>query len=250
MFAKIDPEGAVLKYPYTLEQFRRDHPGEDITDLADATEFGVVPVEDSPQPELAEGQTLDEGLPINSNGVYVRNWIVHNWLTIEQGGLYARIDGETVIYPYTVADVRRDFGVASRADSIKQMDGEFGVVPVDVVPAPEIEPYEVAEPGGIDEYEPGKWRQVWTIRDKTADELRADVPQSVTMRQARLIALDAGLLEAIEDAISGMDEASKIEWEYALEVRRDHPLIASLSSTLGLTETQVDDLFRAAAQIQ
>jgi len=79
------------------------------------------------------------------------------------------------------------------------------------------------------------------------------VPSFVSMRQARLALLGAGLLPQVEVAFDQMDEPDKsaatIEWEYATELRRDHPLVASLAAALGLTEQQVDDLFIAASQI-
>ncbi|WP_313135526.1 hypothetical protein [Stutzerimonas nitrititolerans] len=79
------------------------------------------------------------------------------------------------------------------------------------------------------------------------------VPQSVTMRQARLAMLGAGILDDVETAIVAMEgdegRAARIDWEYALDVRREWPLINSLGSQLGLTEQQIDDLFIAAASI-
>lgn len=81
----------------------------------------------------------------------------------------------------------------------------------------------------------------------------APPPSVVSMRQARLALLGAGLLPQVEAAFDQMDEPERsaviIEWEYATELRRDHPLVASLAAALGLTEQQVDDLFIAASQI-
>ena len=79
------------------------------------------------------------------------------------------------------------------------------------------------------------------------------VPAVVSMRQARLALSRAGLLANAETAIAGMtgaagDEA-RIEWEYATELRRDHPLIVDLGVALNLEPEDVDDLFRQAAQI-
>jgi hypothetical protein len=78
------------------------------------------------------------------------------------------------------------------------------------------------------------------------------VPQSVSMAQARKALFGAGLLGAIDAAIAGIaDEAEReraaIDWEYAAEVRRDSPLVASLAPALGLGEAQIDALFTAAA---
>jgi hypothetical protein len=75
----------------------------------------------------------------------------------------------------------------------------------------------------------------------------------VTMRQARLALLQAGLLPTIEAAIDSMGspakEAAKIEWEYAQELRIDHPLVVSLTAAIGMTGEQLSDLFTAAAAI-
>lgn len=78
----------------------------------------------------------------------------------------------------------------------------------------------------------------------------APVPSSVTMRQARLVLLGAGLLDDVTEAINAMSEPAKtaatIEWEYSNELQRGHALVTALGAALGLTGAQVDDLFRAA----
>lgn len=80
-----------------------------------------------------------------------------------------------------------------------------------------------------------------------------EMPQTVTMRQARLAMLSAGILDDVESLIQQMpgDEgrAARIDWEYALDVRRDWPLIDGLGSQLGMTDQQIDDLFVAAASV-
>ena len=74
-------------------------------------------------------------------------------------------------------------------------------------------------------------------------------PQSITMRQARLALLGAGLLDAVNVGITGMSQAAQIEWEYAATVERTNPLIAALASALSLTGSQVDDLFVAGSAL-
>jgi hypothetical protein len=73
------------------------------------------------------------------------------------------------------------------------------------------------------------------------------VPEVVTMRQARLALLGAGLLAQVNTAVANMPgaegDAARIEWEYAQEVRQDSPLVAALSATFGWTSAQLDDLF-------
>ena len=81
----------------------------------------------------------------------------------------------------------------------------------------------------------------------------SDAPQAVTMRQARLALLGAGLLSQVNTAIASMPgaegEAARIEWEYAQEVRRDSALAQSLVPALGMNEAGLDALFTAAAAL-
>jgi hypothetical protein len=75
------------------------------------------------------------------------------------------------------------------------------------------------------------------------------VPGSVSPRQARLALLRAGLLDQVEMAIKAGTKQAQIEWEFGLEVRRDHEWLAAVAGQLGLSDAQVDDLFRAAAAL-
>ncbi len=79
------------------------------------------------------------------------------------------------------------------------------------------------------------------------------IPDAVTMRQARLALLGAGVLDTADATIAAMTgvegQAARISWEYAQEVRRDDPLIAHMASALGLTTEQLDALFTAASML-
>lgn len=99
-------------------------------------------------------------------------------------------------------------------------------------------------------------------RDATAEEIAEvearqaappPVPQAVSMRQARLALLGAGMLATVNSTISGMTgaagEAARIEWEYSGEVQRHKQLVASLGPALGLTDAQLDQLFITAATL-
>lgn len=81
----------------------------------------------------------------------------------------------------------------------------------------------------------------------------AAVPQSVTMRQARLALLAAGQLEAVAPAIASMPSPAKeqagIEWEYSTTVERNRPLVLALGPALGLDAAALDALFVAAAAL-
>ena len=87
----------------------------------------------------------------------------------------------------------------------------------------------------------------------TRPEPEVVVPAEVTMRQARLALLGAGLLDDVESAINAMSDpakaAARIEWDYSNTLRRDHPLVATLGAGLGLTGGQLDDLFIAAGAL-
>lgn len=87
-----------------------------------------------------------------------------------------------------------------------------------------------------------------TMRD---DEMRArnPVPQQVTMRQARLALLKAGLLDDAESTIASAGREAQLEWEYASVIERSNPVIAIVQQQQGVTDDQIDDLFREAAKL-
>lgn len=78
--------------------------------------------------------------------------------------------------------------------------------------------------------------------------LPADIPPAeipvITMRQARLALLDAGLLATVDGYISGqLDDAIKIYWDYSTEVHRDNPLVNQILTALGKSSADIDNLF-------
>ena len=83
------------------------------------------------------------------------------------------------------------------------------------------------------------------------DEMRArnPVPQQVTMRQARLALLSAGLLDDVEMVIAAAGREAQLEWEYAAVVERSNPAVAAVQQQESLTDAQIDDLFREAAKL-
>ena len=86
-----------------------------------------------------------------------------------------------------------------------------------------------------------------TMRD---DEMRArnPVPQQVTMRQARLELLKRALLGDVEAVITAAGREAQIQWEYASVVERSNPVIAIIQQQ-GMTDAEIDDLFREAAKL-
>ena len=75
----------------------------------------------------------------------------------------------------------------------------------------------------------------------------------ITRRQARLALLGAGLLANVDAVLAALPspqkDAAQIEWQDALVFERGHPLIATMGAALGLTDVQIDTLFRTAATL-
>lgn len=169
--------------------------------------------------------------------------------------MYARISGGTVTqFPYTAEDLRRDNPNTSfPAVPLAALYAEFGVVPVVVTGAPEHDQatHTAEQNGCAYNAERQRWETQYVVRELTPAELAARVPRSVSMRQARLALLDAGLLQLVNNAIAAMagteGEAARIEWEYATEVRRDSTLVAALAGPLNLAEAKLNQLFISAA---
>lgn len=98
---------------------------------------------------------------------------------------------------------------------------------------------------GRDIYKDGAWRP---YVDAPA------VPQRVTRRQARQALFLSNLLDSVEPAIAAIPDLkhrrlAQIEWEDSLEFERNRPLVVSISTALGLTEPQLDELFVAASKL-
>ena len=99
--------------------------------------------------------------------------------------------------------------------------------------------------------------QAWDVVALTPEEIeaarRAMVPAAVTMRQARLALLGAGLLSSVDAAIDSLPspqkEVARIEWEYATEVQRSSGLVPMMGAALGLDDAALDALFIEAAAL-
>jgi len=72
---------------------------------------------------------------------------------------------------------------------------------------------------------------------------------TVSRFQALAALLNAGLLSQVNVALADAGPLAQLAWAEATEFRRNSPTIAGLAAGLGLTDTEVDDLFRAAALI-
>ena len=79
------------------------------------------------------------------------------------------------------------------------------------------------------------------------------IPSPVTMRQARLALLSIGKLSDVETVIDSLDEpdrsAARIEWDFSNEVHRDKAFVMQLGPALGLSDTDLDNLFIEASKL-
>lgn len=74
----------------------------------------------------------------------------------------------------------------------------------------------------------------------------------VTAYQARSALLAAGLLDDVETLMADPETARDIVlmWQHKPRLRRTHPTTVDMAMALGMTDTQLDDLFRAAMLIE
>lgn len=72
------------------------------------------------------------------------------------------------------------------------------------------------------------------------------VPQQVTPRQIRQALTRAGLRDAVEYAVSQSSQDVKDWWEYSTVFERQNPQVIGMAAALGVSDSQVDDLWRLA----
>jgi hypothetical protein len=79
------------------------------------------------------------------------------------------------------------------------------------------------------------------------------IATAITMRQARLALLSAGLLDEVDTAIAALPspqrEAAQIEWQFGSEVVRGSPMVILLSNALSLNDEALDTLFDMASHL-
>jgi hypothetical protein len=157
---------------------------------------------------------------------------------------YVKASGQNIIeYPYTLAKLKADNPNTSFPREVlsNELLAEFGVYPVLDTAQPTPGEFErVVE--ALPVFSDGAWRKQWQT-------VPAPVPKKITPRQCRLVLMSQGLLATVEQAIAGMDEATRITWEYALEFRRDDPLLNALGKNMNLTDEQIDQFFIAASKL-
>lgn len=103
-----------------------------------------------------------------------------------------------------------------------------------------------------------KWIEESYVRDLSQEEIAQRLPQppsTCTPRQLRIALIRSGIslstIEAQIDAIENpiQKEIARAEWEYALEIKKEHPLVGMIAAVLNLTEQQINDIFVLAVTL-
>jgi hypothetical protein len=86
-------------------------------------------------------------------------------------------------------------------------------------------------------------------------EIQNNIPENISARQVRIWLLQHGIsLQQVETAIDSIQDPilkdiTKVEWEYAPYIERNHPMLVPLAQALGLTQEQLDQAFIEAQNI-
>ncbi len=90
------------------------------------------------------------------------------------------------------------------------------------------------------------------IRQRQSAAQNVVIPRAVSMLQARLALIDAGLFGQVDSHIQQMTgqpgEAARAYWQFATRVLRDDPLVNEMSRVLKLDSAALDQLFLNASQ--
>lgn len=90
------------------------------------------------------------------------------------------------------------------------------------------------------------------VRDLSYQEIedrKPKPPNSCTPRQFRLALIQSNIdMNAIETMLNNIPNEMQrkialIEWEYSIEIKRNHPLISSFASQLNISDQQLDQIF-------
>ena len=95
---------------------------------------------------------------------------------------------------------------------------------------------------------------------RTQEELEALIRQreisniKLTPRQARELIIRSGLFTTVETVINSIeDETERLiarnYWEYSEVLERNHPVLLALVSALGITDEQLDNMFKEASKL-
>jgi hypothetical protein len=166
--------------------------------------------------------------------------------------MYIKLINNNTTMPYTIAQLKNDnpqvsFPSEIPADTL----ASFGVYAL----LPTLTPEYNVDTQRVNEGEPilinDAWTQTWVITNKSAEELNTELFNwrkrvKVSPLQMRRALRQQELVSAVTAYIAQQSEDTQDAWEYAIEIRRNDPLIESAAAALGKTPAEIDDLFRLA----
>ena len=168
---------------------------------------------------------------------------------------FLRLLAAEMAYPYAPEQLRADYPQTSFPRNLSPaLLADYGIYPVQATVPPSYDPLTQ----DLDELSPvaiaGEWTQQWRVLDATPEDAAARLSLhrgrlTCTPRQARLALKQAGLLGAVTAWIASAEETTRIEWEFALEIRRDWPPLVACAVGLGLGDEQMDGLFALAGTL-
>jgi hypothetical protein len=107
--------------------------------------------------------------------------------------------------------------------------------------------------------EKGHYEQAWEVFDLDADTIAAnaaakrrakvDASRIISPRQIRQALTAAGLRASVEAAVAAADQDTKDWWEFATQFECDHPMVAAMATALGVSDTQLEDLWILGATL-
>jgi hypothetical protein len=116
---------------------------------------------------------------------------------------------------------------------------------------------DVVTEGAIEQRGDGKWYQTWDSRTWTQTELDQQLANKragmrVTKRQGRQQMIILGVIGDVEAAIAAIPDSMQrllvqSFWEDSSEYERTHPQMIQLAQAIGMTDTDLDQAFEAAA---
>lgn len=168
--------------------------------------------------------------------------------------MYALVENNIVAqYPYSATDLIRSKPDVSWPVGVLPDDllSQFGVLPVRRISPPIYDPATQHLTEGQPEQKDNTWVQTWIITDKTPEEIASEINQwrsstSVTPLQIRRALRTVGLLDDITSFVEAAPVEVREAWEYAIQIDRTNEMIVNAALTLGMSEEEVDDLFRLA----
>lgn len=166
--------------------------------------------------------------------------------------MYLKIIGNDMVYPYSILDLKQENPQVSFPSVVSsELHNEFNVFELVETTRPTFdsiyEDLNELSPIYIDNI----WTQQWEVVPASPEDIAVRLKTwrstlVVTPRQASLALLETGLLDLVEDWVASQSRAVQIEWNKAVEIRRDWPLLNDAAAALMFTEEGLDNLFLLA----